>query len=117
MMLVFSANLRSFSKWFLELVRNIGVVVVLLAFSKKSETWTVWVIAQAAYLALVFSIVTHIIDWQHKKLASIEPVAGRTRFFAQSATIIMLTIVVALLVNVIVQVITSELLAIKIARS
>jgi hypothetical protein len=54
---------REAAKWFLDLVRNIVVVAVLLAFASKSTSWSVWILAHLAWLALTAYVVSYIQQW------------------------------------------------------
>jgi hypothetical protein len=54
---------RATAKWFLDLVRNIVVVAVLLAFSKKSTSWSVWIVANLAWISLNIYVISYIQQW------------------------------------------------------
>jgi hypothetical protein len=54
---------REAAKWFLDLVRNIVVVAVLLAFASKSTSWSVWILANLAWFALTTYVVSYIQQW------------------------------------------------------
>jgi len=56
-------KIRAFAKWWLDLVRNIVVVAVLLYVSRKANSWPITIIAYASFGALVGYCLTYSSWW------------------------------------------------------
>ena len=54
---------RTFTKWWLDLMRNIIVVAVLLFLAKKSDSWPLTIIAYVSFGAVVLYCLTYTTWW------------------------------------------------------
>lgn len=58
-----SQRMRSLCKWWLELVRNIGVVALLGIFAERADNWAVTLISNISLGAVCFSAASYAHDW------------------------------------------------------
>jgi hypothetical protein len=79
---------RGFSKWFLEFIRNLGVVAVLQAFAEKSDSWVLWMISKAATTALTIFVVSYIAEWMGQHLGEARVGQTRVRFLIYGVFVI-----------------------------
>jgi len=61
-----SAYFRNFSKWVLEVIRNLVVVGFITLLAQKSTGWTLSIVATIASIALFGSVFTYIDPIQPK---------------------------------------------------
>jgi hypothetical protein len=56
-------KVRAFTKWWLDLMRNVIVVAVLLYLAKKSDSWLLTIIAYASFAAVILYCLTYTTWW------------------------------------------------------
>jgi hypothetical protein len=56
-------KIRAIAKWWLDLMRNVVVVSVLLYLSKKSDSWPLPIVAYVSFASLVLYCLTYTTWW------------------------------------------------------
>lgn len=56
-------KVRAFTKWWLDLMRNLVAVAVLLYLARKSDSWFLTIIAYASFAAVILHCLTFTTWW------------------------------------------------------
>jgi hypothetical protein len=65
-------KLRAFSKWWLDLMRNVVVVSVLLYLARKSDGWPLTIVAYLSFGSLILYCLTYTTWWFFNPLPQYE---------------------------------------------